>query len=768
MIAMNRRKLGLLAWCAALGTSSALAQTAAPDPAPASTNKQDVVELTPFEVRSETNRGYIASETMTGSRVATQIKDLPYSVNVLTSEMFEDFAFFELNDNVAYIGSFTGLDQGGGFNLRGFNATNQLRDGFFRLGRYGSSNVDRIEVIKGPNAAIYGQTSPGGMLNMISKKPKKKEGYKLSVSAGDYDTNRETFEANGTIGFLGNTAYIATLGFYERGYETPMTRLRNKESYVAVEHTFADDSTLLVQAETFNRRTNSPQSVAPYILNDQNTTATTDDKIVGLAKGLANIQQFGPISELVRGNTSFTGTYSKKLSSIFSSRVSGNYYRARRWEFNQNTAATQVNQRTLVMQRGATPNRGFIFEDGGGAQADLLAQYFLANRRIEVKTLLTFDYNTYYRYDPTWGINGTDLAGWTPLRSFSVTPELDGVAAPLSYLSTPFDFNRSTQSRKNKNRTINVGLLLRHQMSFIDGRLLTFAGARFDKVNYDLHDFVANATNEFETDAFKPNFGASWALDRAKNFRVYGNYSESFFPNQQFITAALINPLYKSETADGIDYGIKGTLLDGKINFTLGGFRINRQNVITQELNLTTGLLESRPEGAQLVQGAEVDVTYNASANLSFTLSYGYVDSQITDFGTQTQSVGRSAARVSPQNGGFTAKYTFRNGALKGLSANLGIVYQDETPTEAPNAGDTYSTTAGTAGTFLRSTDQWMVKVPAFTTVNIGVRYALQNTGRFKHGIGVNVNNLFDENYLNPNRLQADRRSIFGNYTLQF
>ena len=106
------------------------------------------------------NRGYIASESMTGSRVATPIRELPFSVNVLTSEFFDDFALFELNDNVAYIGSFTGLDQGGGFNLRGFNATAQLRDGFFRLGRYGSSNVDRIEVIKGPNAAIYGQTSP--------------------------------------------------------------------------------------------------------------------------------------------------------------------------------------------------------------------------------------------------------------------------------------------------------------------------------------------------------------------------------------------------------------------------------------------------------------------------------------------------------------------------------------------------------------------------------------------------------------------------------
>mgnify|MGYP002133971527 CR=1 FL=1 len=83
-----------------------------------------------------------------------------------------DFAIFDLNDTLTQIGSFTGLSGGGGFTLRGFSSSSQLRDGFYRIGRFGTSNVDRIEVIKGSNAAIYGRTSPGGMINMISKPPK--------------------------------------------------------------------------------------------------------------------------------------------------------------------------------------------------------------------------------------------------------------------------------------------------------------------------------------------------------------------------------------------------------------------------------------------------------------------------------------------------------------------------------------------------------------------------------------------------------------------
>ena len=95
MTAMNRRPAGLFAWCLALSATAAFAQ------APAANNKkEDVIELSPFEVRATDDRGYVASETMTGSRVATLIKDLPYQVNVITSEFLEDFAVFELADNV--------------------------------------------------------------------------------------------------------------------------------------------------------------------------------------------------------------------------------------------------------------------------------------------------------------------------------------------------------------------------------------------------------------------------------------------------------------------------------------------------------------------------------------------------------------------------------------------------------------------------------------------------------------------------------------------
>jgi iron complex outermembrane recepter protein len=392
--------IAILSVGAALNTH---AQTTSAATTPASTKSDEVITLSDFNVSITPDRGYVASETMTGSRVATRIIDLPYTVNVLTSEFFDDFAMFELADNITQIGSFGSLDIGGGFTLRGFSATSQLRDGFYRLGRYGASNIDRMEIIKGSNAAIYGRTSPGGMVNMISKAPKDRESYRLQLNYGDYDTQRFLFESTGPLltSTLGKTSYILTASQYQRGYGQDYSRIRNQEYYLAVQHTFADKSTLLLTAEYFLQIRHAPVSAAPIITDLKNTASNLDDEVIGYAKNLANYNPGGPNSELNRGYVGYNATYEKRLSDVWTLRAASNYFRARRWDYNGGAwGAVTINSPTasanLIDTRSATPTKGLIIEDGGGIQADLLAHYWLANRAVENRTLATIDFNDYY------------------------------------------------------------------------------------------------------------------------------------------------------------------------------------------------------------------------------------------------------------------------------------------------------------------------------------------------------------------------------------
>ena len=771
------------------------AQTAPSTAAATAKTNSEVLQLSEFSVSADPNRGYAPSETMTGSRIATKIVDLPYTVNMLTSEFLEDFGIFELADNIVQIGSFTGLDIGGSFNLRGFQSTYQLRDGFFRLGRYGSSNIDRMEIIKGSNAAIYGRTSPGGMVNMISKAPKDRQSEKFSYNVGDYGTQRVTLEATGPVPIdaLGKTSYIVTLSQYQRDFGQDYARNRNLEYYAAAKHTFDNGGNLLLSAEYLLQIRHSPNTASPLISDQKGTAVTTDDEIVGYAKGLAGYNAFGPVSELTRGATSYTANYDKRLNDIFSVRASGNYYLARRWDYNQNNGWPTVNINPapaaatgivppITVARGAVPSKGQIIEDGGGIQSDILAHYWTNNRKIEHRTLAAIDFNDYYRWDPARSYAAAtdpDLVAWsTALRTTTLDPKTLTPISPINYFTKTFDGSKGISTRIRKQRVSVIGGLIRQQTALFDGRLLSYAGVRYDSVRFRHRDFTAppagylpgQLLSKSMDSGLKPNLGVNYKL--TQNLRVFANYSESFFVPQSDATATVALPDYVAETASGYDYGFKGALLEDRLNFTVSGFYAIRNNVsVTESIETPPGsgtyVNATRREGNQLVRGYEMDVNYNVTNEINVGGSWGHVFSMYTDFGSAfPQAVGRRVNGISPENGGAYVKYTPSNPKLRGFSTNLGVTFVDSTPTEAPNAGDTMGRVGGVV-VVTRSTNQWRMRIPSYTLWNFGARYRLASSNtRFDHTFAINVNNVFDLDYLRANKIPGDGRGVFFTYTL--
>ena len=750
---------------------------------------EDVVRLSEFSVSASGDRGYAPAETMTGTRVATKIIDLPYTVNVLTAEFFEDFGIFELADNIVHIGSFTGLDIGGNFNLRGFSSSFQLRDGFFRLGRYGSSNIDRMEIIKGSNAAIYGRSSPGGMVNMISKAPKTRENQKLTFNYGSYGTERMTLEATGPFAksSLGTTSYLVTASHYQRDFGQEYARNRNYEYYGALKHTFPDSSNLLLAAEYLLQMRHAPLNGAPLITDQKGTASVNDDEAVGYAWSLAGVNPFGPNSELNRGYSGLTANYDKQINEIWSFRASANYYLVRRWDYNQNTGwgSLIINPANaaapITSARGAIPQKGLIFEDGGGIQGDVLAKYWTGNRQIEHRTLTAIDINDYYRWDPTRQFAASanpDIVAWNTVRTVRLDPLTLRPAAPVAYFPKWFQWGQEVATRIRKQRVTVLGGLIRHQAALFNGRLLAYAGARYDTVRFRHREFIPVPTNfavgqlvDKQLSALKPNFGVNYKLNNSLRFFV--NYSESYFVPQSEATATVNSSDYKSEIANGWDYGFKGSLLNDRLTFTLSGFYAIRENVQVTDLEETPPgsgnyLTISRREGNQLVRGYEFDFNWRLTETLSAGGSWGHIYSIYTDYGSAFPlAVGRRVQGISPVNGGAYLKWAPAAGPFKGFSGNIGVSHVGPTPTEAPNAGDTYSTAANGQRVVTRTTNQWRLKVPGYTLWNIGVRYRIPTRkSAYDHTFAINVNNALDQDYVRANRLLGEERSVFLTYTL--
>jgi len=546
--------------------------------------------------------------------------------------------------------------------------------------------------------------------------------------------------------------------------------------------------------------------------NPNGNTATTH--AIGYDTALAGYNAYGPHSELNRGNISYTVEYDKQFNDVWSLRTAANNYRERRWDFNQNTGWTAITLPAggvgpFVDKRGVLPSKGLIQEDGGGVQMDLLAHYFALHHAVENSSLLTIDFNDYYRYDPTYN-TGPDaaLAAWgagganVPLVPATVRGQQNLIpAGPITYFPEGYNNTGSSTSLLTRRRTTSVGGNFRQQMTFFKGRLITFAGVRYDAVRFNQRDYtvqfpdvgynglgqtgpgvpgitpgIVNGTGQVRRyfHETKPNLGFNVKV--MKNIHLYGSYSESYFVDQTSRPAVIagwtdikatkaskgppavpavaehfISSPFKPETATGWDYGVKVSFFDERLNATLGGFYANRKNVAVSDVvqDPATGgfTTVTIPGGDQVDKGAEFDLNWLPTDNLSITASAAVVNAKYKNFGTgNPEAKGRSVAFVSPENGSISSKYTFSTGPAKGLDLEASVTYVSSTPSEQPNAGDTVNpTTLVTTG----HTDQWMLRTPSSIIWTFGLHYVLpwkwHNT---QQTLGFTVKNAFNEYYL--------------------
>ncbi len=218
-------------------TTSTTTTTTSTNAAPASSESTVAstapVQLDPFTVDTTKDRGYAATNAISGSRVDTPIKDIPISIDVVTSEFISDLGATNLRSALAYQagimtttqndlentgGTFGSAYGPGGvnnpqgvtantdesqFKIRGFITTNTLRDGFLRLSGVDSVNIDRIEVVFGPNALLYGIGNFGGAVDYLPKRPMDVQSGLFDVSYGSYNFARAAIDVTGPI----STAY---------------------------------------------------------------------------------------------------------------------------------------------------------------------------------------------------------------------------------------------------------------------------------------------------------------------------------------------------------------------------------------------------------------------------------------------------------------------------------------------------------------------------------------------------------------------------------
>lgn len=151
--------------------------------APALGTDDGVQVLSPFQVNTDKDYGYLKTNSITATRIGVEVQRTPLAIEIKSAEFLADTSANTITDILRYTSSGSG-DNGfrmarpangatpqGNFTMRGFQVNSLLRNGVTRYGSWNVDNADRVEIVKGPAALFFGSGAPGGVINYVTKQP---------------------------------------------------------------------------------------------------------------------------------------------------------------------------------------------------------------------------------------------------------------------------------------------------------------------------------------------------------------------------------------------------------------------------------------------------------------------------------------------------------------------------------------------------------------------------------------------------------------------
>lgn len=592
--------------------------------------------------------GYFVPNTSTATRTDTPILETPASIQVIPREVLEDQQITNLGDalrNFSGVSINSGEGRGFQIDLRGFEGVPVFRDGFRIYSPKGKddraiidiANVERIEVLRGPASVLFGQIEPGGIVNVVSRRPMATPSYSVGLQVGSYGFVRPQIDFTGPLTDDENLLYrlVATYqredGF--RDFEEDVNRF-----FVAPSLTWqiGDRTNVNVQLE---------------YLNDQRPL---DPGLVALGDRVADIPR-----DRILGEPDDT---------ITNEFISVGYNLEH--QFNENwtlrNALRYLKDNDDIRAALSFPFIGGLDEDTGTLNR-VFAEQDDRNETLALQTNVIGEFST-GSIDHTL-LLGVDLAR-SRLDSTSFTVFFPPtVQVPINifdpvYGAVPRPDRLDDPTSDESINTDSLQFYVQDQIDLLDNLILV-AG-----FNYELFDQTTSRTRGGTTtdsdqsgNFFSPRVGLVY--QPVENLSLYTSYARSFFPNAALNVAG--DPL-DPEEGEGFEVGIKTELLDRRLLATLSYFDLTRRNVATAD---PTDPRSSVATGEQRSQGIELDITGEILPGWNLIGSYSYIDAQVTQ--DNQFDVGNRLPGVPEHSASLWTSYEIQSGDLAGLGFGVGI-----------------------------------------------------------------------------------------------
>lgn len=617
---------------------------------PSSAPKPDEVFVLPtFEVSSQADDGYKAATAVSGTRFNTSLLDLPKPVDVITEEFIKDIGLTDVAQILRYNSSINqnttvGAPEevnGPQIIFRGYLAFQTFMNGYPVSGAIDPSFFERIELIKGPSSVFAGAVEPGGTLNYLTKRPTKTAGGSMSYRYGSFNRHRA-----------------------ELHYNQPLNRAKTLLSRVDAVYENGDNYSEFAGNERFTmhaalRWMPSPATTVSATAVFTHADITPADRIAYVDSATPNFilpnpgrfNRQGPFAYIkldqLNGSSELTHKLNDQLS--FRTGTSFRYQERERLVVDGGTATT------LIGGQRAT-SRAARYEPRAEAYQFVPQAFLLGN---------------FHYAGVEQALNAGAEYSFTRDMSDQYTSTSAQVPAILIYLPQPlsaYSFgNVDAYAASIRSRTWrrDQGYSVNNLFKLFDRRLTLQQGLRYSVSFQKSKSLISRRYSIVEQEALTGSYGASFRV--LKRVSAFANYGESFVPvggtNAQ---GELFEPL----RGEGIDYGLKFDLIEGRVSGQIVGFKVDRLNSLKPDPAAPSF---NKQVGHDRSQGIEVGLLLRPTNAWQVNINYANVDARTVSDTTAFQ-VGVRLWNIPSHQGSIWNRYRFRDGPLKGLGLGVGVM----------------------------------------------------------------------------------------------
>ncbi len=527
------------------------------------------------EAKPELNRTQISKED-TAKSIQTFNKTFIEDAQL---QSIEDI--IEMSSNTVYTGDNHGRTND--ISMRGFSGVPILLDGIRitnKLAHPEVYNIESVEILKGPDSLQYGQSSPGGLVNLVTKKPTKESLAKIELEVSDNPSYSPKIDLGGAINEDKSLYFrLTSVLKYDEGWTNSNTDTNKVFIAPSLSYDINDNNVITFVTEYTNEKT--PSSFGTYV--------NSKGELVASIKNMSSHpdEEFEKTQKIAGFD----------IDSIYDTWNSNFKYRYIDYEGeNENVAFP-------FMYQEATGNLLRFFAIQNQKNQEHALQYTL-NKETDIfglnnKFSLGADYNKAYSET----IMFADMTTFYPI--YLANPNYES-------LTSLKDHPNATDMSTPKTSVESYGIFLQDHINLTD-KLIFSAGIRYDEVK---------PKDSQKSDATTPQFGLVYHL--TPETILFTNYSQSFTPtSRQDKAGNILDP----EKGKGYEVGIKQKLFDDRFDLTTALFKIEKENVATLDINGGNTFVY-KASGKQESQGFEVDLSGDITSNLSLIASYGYTETK--------------------------------------------------------------------------------------------------------------------------------------------